>query len=66
MGGAVPLLQRLSIGVVGGGITQEQVAVSDALFHGDTHAKAVSVWVKHGLEVSGGANPIFHRLLRDI
>ena len=30
--GAVPLDLRLSVGVVGGGVTQEQAAVGDALF----------------------------------
>ena len=43
VGGAVPLDLRLSVGVVGGGVTQEQAAVGDALFHGDAHAEAVRI-----------------------
>ena len=52
--------------VIGGWVTQEQVAVGDALFHCNTNTEAVGVWGKHGLEVSGRAHPIFHCLLRDI
>ena len=60
------MLQHLSIRVVGGRITQEQVTVGDTLFHSDTYAEAVGIWIKHGLEMSGRAHPILHRSLWDI
>ena len=61
--GAVPLDLRLSVGVVGGGVTQEQAAVGDALFHGDAHAEAVRIGCEHRLQVFGGVHPVLYRLL---
>lgn len=53
LGGAVPLDLRLSVGVVGGGVTQEQAAIGDPLCHGDAYAEAVRIGCKHRLQVSG-------------
>ena len=57
---------RLSVGVVGGGVTQEQAAIGDALFHGDAHAEAVRIGCEHRLQVSGGVHPVLYRLLSNI
>src|SRR5699024_2369199 len=64
--GAAPLDLRLSVGVVGGWVTQEQAAVGDALFHGDAHAEAVRIGCERRLQVSGGVHPVLYRLLSNI
>ena len=40
------------------GDSKEQVAVGDAVVLSHPHSDAVASWVDHGLEVSGGVDPV--------
>ena len=49
-------LSRIEVDTVGD--SKEQVAVGDAVVLSHPHSDAVASWVDHGLEVSGGVDPV--------